>query len=105
MANLEVTLPAGQWYKDLQQSTQTLGPVVNNNDDVFSIINLFNKYLWFILGVVAMAAIVITGIKLVTAKWDEGEMKKATKVFLGTVVGVLIAIFSYLIVKVVTNIF
>jgi hypothetical protein len=52
-----------------------------------------------------MIALVTTGIKLVIAKGDEKEMKKATTVFIGTAVGVFIALFAYLLVKVIANAF
>lgn len=102
--NLELTLPAGEGYSDLQTATQT-SRVYSNNDDVFSLVNLVNKYLWFALWVVAMVVLVIAGFKLVTARWDEKEMKKVNTMLIWLVVWVFIAIFSYLIVRVVANLF
>ncbi len=102
--NLELTLPAGEGYSDLQTATQT-SRVYSNNDDVFSLVNLANKYLWFALWVVAMVVIVIAGFKLVTARWDDKEMKKVNNMLIATVAWVFIAIFSYLIVRVVSNLF
>ncbi len=102
--NLELTLPAGEGYSDLQTATQT-SRVYSNNDDVFSLVNLVNKYLWFALWVVAMVVLVIAGFKLVTARWDEKEMKKVNTMLIWLVVWVFIAIFSYLIVRVVSNLF
>ena len=102
--NLELTLPAWEGYSDLQTATQT-SVVYSNNDDVFSLVNLVNKYLWFTLGVVAMVVLVIAGFKLVTARGDDKEMKKVTNMLTWLVVGVLIAIFSYLIVRVIANAF
>ncbi len=102
--NLELTLPAGEGYSDLQTATQT-SRVYSNNDDVFSLVNLANKYLWFALWVVAMVVLVIAGFKLVTARGDEKEMKKVNNMLIWLVVWVFIAIFSYLIVRVVSNLF
>lgn len=102
--NLELTLPAWEGYSDLQTATQT-SVVYSNNNDVFSLVNLVNKYLWFVLGVVAMVVLVIAGFKLVTARGDDKEMKKVTNMLTWLVVGVLIAIFSYLIVRVIANAF
>lgn len=104
MENLEVTLPAGQWYKDLQKATQT-ATVYSDESDVFSLVNFANKYLWFGLGVIAMVVVIIAGTKLVVARWDEKDMKGATNALIWVGVGTMIAIFAYLLVRVVANIF
>lgn len=103
-ANLELTLPSSQGNRDLQNATQT-AQVYGDQNDITSFINLWNKYLWFILWVVSMVVIVIAWFKLVTARWDEKEMKTVNNLIIWLVVWVLIAIFSYLIVKVVANVF
>ncbi len=103
-ANLELTLPPWQWYRDLQGATQT-ARVYWDQNDVTSIMNLVNKYLWFFLWVVAMIVLVIAWIKLITARWDEKEMKTVNNLILGLVVWVIIAIFSYLLVRLIANLF
>ena len=106
-ANLELTLPGWQWYRDVQ-AVQVVVPgarTYGDENDVTKIINLTNKYLWFALGVVAMVVLVIAWIKLITARWDEKEMKKVGSILTWLVVGVIIAIFSYLLVKLIANAF
>lgn len=103
-ANLELTLPPWQWQQDLQSATQT-ARVFWDQNDVISVVNLANRYLWFFLGVIAMFVLVYAWFKLVTARWDEKEMKKVTQTVLWLVIWVIIAIFSFLIVRLAANLF
>jgi len=106
-AQLTVTIPwenNSQNYKDVMKSTQST-EVVANKQDITSAFNLANKYLWFALGVVGMGVLIVAGVKLVTARWDDKEMKIVNHLLIGLVVWVIIAIFSYLIVRVVANLF
>ncbi len=103
-ANLELTLPPGQWNRDLQNATQT-ARVYGDENDVTNTVNLVNKYLWFALWVVAMVVLVIAWIKLITARWDEKEMKTVNQLIIWLVVWIVIAIFSYLLVRLVANVF
>ena len=64
-----------------------------------------NQYLRFILWIVAMVVLIIAWYKLITAKWDEKEMKKAIGILTWLVIGILIAIFAYLLVKITANLF
>ena len=52
-----------------------------------------------------MAVLVIGGIKLISARGDEAAMKKASNTMLSAVIGIAIAIFSYLIVRMALNLF
>lgn len=104
MSNLQVTLPDGQGYQDLQTATQT-AVVTSDTSDVFTLVNFFNKYLRFALGVVAMVVVIIAGVKLVVARGEEKDMTSAKNALIGVGVGTVIAIFAYLIVKVIANIY
>ena len=103
--NLEVNIPSAGWYSDIQSSTKQERIYSNDEADVFSLVNLANKYLWFSLWVVAMIVLVVAWYKLVTARWDEKEMKTVNNLLVGLVVWVLIAIFSYLLVRLASNLF
>ncbi len=70
-----------------------------------SIIRLINEYLWIAIGVVCMGVIVFAGIKLVTSRGDDAELKKATNALIGAMVGIVISIFAYIIVRTVLNLF
>lgn len=106
--SLEITLPtAGNEHRDLQYATQPAwqDALYENKDDLFGLLNVFNKYIWFALGVVAMFVLIYAGIKLITARGDEKEMKKVNTTLISLIIGVLIAILSYVLVKIVANVF
>ncbi len=104
-ANLELTLPSPwQWNRDLQAATQT-ARVYGDQNDVTNTVNLVNKYLWFTLWVVAMVVLVVAGIKLITARWDEKVMKTVNQLIIWLVIWIVIAIFSYLLVRLIANVF
>ena len=105
MQQLRVDLPATQWRS---QELTTSIPVTQVNadaNDITALFNLFNKYLWITLWVVAMFVIIVTWFNLVKWRWDEKVMKQTTQTLIGLVIGILIAIFSYLIVRLAANLF
>lgn len=104
MANLELNLPPSQGNPDLQKAT-AINPVYGDKSDVETLLWQVNQYLRFTLWVVAMAVLIIAWYKLITARGDEKEMKKATDILIWLVIWVFIAIFSYLLVRIVANLF
>lgn len=103
--NLHVTLPDAQGYQDLQRATNGQSEVTSSSTDVTSLIQVINEYLWIAIGVVCMAVLIAGGIKLISARGDEAMMKKATNTIIAAIVGIAIAIFSYLIVRLALNLF
>ena len=103
--NLHVTLPDAQWYQDVQRATNGQSEITSNSSDLMSFIQLINEYLRIAVGVVCMAVLVIGWIKLITARGDESQMKKATNTMVSAMVGIAIAIFSYIIVRLALNLF
>jgi len=74
-----------------------------NESDLFNIINLVNDYLWFSIWAICMWALVYGWILLITSQWSDDKMKKANKILVWALVGILISIFSYAIVRIVVN--
>lgn len=70
---------------------------------LFSFIQLINDYLRFFMGAVAFWVLVYGGIKLITAQWDAEKMSSANRLLLGAVIGIVIVIFSYAIVRLIVN--
>ena len=101
-SELEITVPSVGKDKSFSTQPETIN---NHSQDVTSSVNLVNQYLWFGLGVVSMVVIVIAGIKLITAHGDEKEMKKVNQLIIGLITGVVMAMLSYLLVRVVSNAF
>lgn len=61
-----------------------------------------NYFLWF-LGLVTMVIIVYAGVKLVLSQWDEKEYKTAMTTITYAVVGLVLVILSYSIVRLVSE--
>jgi hypothetical protein len=66
---------------------------------------MVNQYLWFGLWVVCMVILVWWGIQLITAWGDAEKMKKTNKLLMGALIGILISILSYSVVRLVVNLF
>ncbi|MFA5748080.1 MAG: hypothetical protein WC872_03105 [Candidatus Absconditabacterales bacterium] len=90
-----------------QEDFQVTGPttIQSNESTLFGIIQVVNKYLRFSLGAVTMGVLIYGGISLITAQGNEEKMKKANKLLLGSLVGILICIFSYAVVRLIVNLF
>jgi len=83
------------------------GPSVINSQEreVFDLIQVINRYLWFIIGAIAMGVLVYAGFKLMTAEWNQEEMTKASQMLMWAVIGISVAILSYAIVRIIVNLF
>lgn len=101
---IQINIPSPSNGKQDVQNVIKTSTIVSDPEDVTSLVNLVNKYLWFSLWVVWMVVLVIAWYKLLMARWDEKEMKKATNIFAALIIWVLIAIFSYLLVRLSANI-
>jgi FtsH-binding integral membrane protein len=64
---------------------------------------LINKYLRFAISVVCMWVLVFGGFKLMTASGDEKKMSEANKILTWALIGIVIALLSYALVRIVTN--
>lgn len=98
---LVVTVPTQQGQEDLVVN----GPTQVQWDEwnVFSTIQLINKYLWFAISVVCMGVLIYGGFLLMTANGDDKKMQTANKILTGALIGIVIAILSYAIVRIVVN--
>lgn len=61
-----------------------------------------NYFLWF-LGLVTMVVIVYAGVKMVLSQWEEKEFKSAQQTIVYAVVGLVLVILSYSIVRLVSE--
>lgn len=71
----------------------------------FDTIQMVNQYLWFWLWFICMAVLVWGGIQLITASGDADKMKKTNKLLMGALIGILISILSYSVIRLVVNLF
>lgn len=96
-----VEVPSSQWQEDVIVTGPT--QVQGNESTFFETIQTINKYLRFSIWAICMGVLIYWWIKLMTATWDAAKMKEANKLLMWALVGILIAIFSYAIVRIVIN--
>ena len=76
-----------------------------NTDDFIILAQQINKYLWFSIAAVCMAVAVYAGYKLLMADGKKENLKKANEVLVWAIVGIFLAIFAYVLVRIVVNLF
>jgi hypothetical protein len=98
---ITVMLPRGN-YNDVNiKRTQIEG----NSDKVLSTISFINQYLWYAIGLICFIFLIFNGVRLVMARGDKEDMKKAMKGLLGSAIGIVICFISYSFVRVIVNLF
>lgn len=97
-----VEVPSSQWQEDVIVTW----PTQINADEwtIFEVIQTINKYLRFSIWAICMWVLIFWWIKLITAQWDQAKMKEANKLLTWALIWILIAIFSYAIVRIIVNI-
>lgn len=100
---ITVELPRAQWNQDIA----ILWPEEISWDEssFFANIQMINQYLRFWLWAICMWVLVRWWIQLITANGDESKMKKTNKLLMGALIGILISILSYSIIRLVVNLF
>ncbi len=104
---VEVRLPNDQAGDDVNitMEGQTSNTRIRGDEKtLFNIINLVNNYLRWSFALVCTALVIYWGFELITANGDKKAMKKALRTLIGTAIGITIAMLSYAIVKILTNI-
>lgn len=101
---VKVQIPEGNRESDVMVTPQE-SEVQAGEKDIFALIQIINKYLRFSIGALCMVALIVGGFKLLTSEWDVEASKKAGKLLLGSAVGILIAVLSYAIVRLIVNLF
>jgi len=69
----------------------------------FETIQMINQYLWFSIWAISMWVLIFWWIKLMTAQGDAAKMKEANKLLMWALIGILISMFSYALVRIIVN--
>lgn len=96
-----VEVPSSQGQEDVIVTGPT--QIQPDESTLFETIQTINKYLWFSIGVICMGVLIFGWIKLITAQGDAAKMKEANKLLMWALIGILIAIFSYALVRIIVN--
>ena len=78
---------------------------VDGSRSILDMISFVNNYLWFAVWFVCFLFMIVNGYKLITANWDEGETKKATKALLWSIIWITICLLAYIIVNLAVKLF
>jgi hypothetical protein len=96
-----VEVPSSQGQEDVIVTGPTL--IQGDESTFFETIQTINKYLWFSIGAICMGVLIYWWIKLITAWGDPAKMKESNKLLMWALIWILIAIFSYAIVRIIVN--
>ncbi len=98
-----VQVPNSQGNQDVEITGPT--QVQGDESSFFATLQIVNDYLRFAVGIVCMVVLVIGGFKLMTAQGDPEKMKQGNKLLMWALIGILIAILSYAVIRLVVNLF
>lgn len=98
---LVVEVPSSQWQEDVMVTWPT--QIQWDEGTFFETIQNINSYLRFSIWIVCMGVLIFWWIQLMTAQGNETKMKEANKLLMWALIGILIAIFSYAIVRIIIN--
>ena len=96
-----VEVPSQQGQQDVAVTWPT--QIQADEGSFYDTIQLINKYLWFAISVVCMWVLVYGGFKLMTASGDDKKMSEANKLLTWALIGIVISLLSYAIVRIVSN--
>ena len=72
---------------------------------ILGVIKVVNEYLWFAIGFICFLFTIINWYKLITAQWDEKQMKEATNALIWCAIWIAVCLLSYIIVNLALRLF
>lgn len=99
---LKLTLPGDGGQSDLHVKSTSIN---GQESDIITIIKMVNEYLWFFVGLVGLLLLAYAGIKIITAQGDKKQVSDSYNLIIAAIVMIFVAILSYVIVKLLVNLF
>lgn len=99
---LKLTLPGDGAQPDLHVKSTSIN---GQESDIITIIKMVNEYLWFFVGLVGLLLLAYAGIKIITAQGDKKQVSDSYNLIIAAIVMIFVAILSYVIVKLLVNLF
>lgn len=96
-----VEVPSSQGQEDVMVTWPT--QIQADESTLYETIQTINQYLRFSIGAICMGVLIFWWIKLITASGDAAKMKEANKLLMWALVWILIAMFSYALVRIIVN--
>lgn len=76
-----------------------------DSEDIINLIKLINEYLWFSIASVCLAVAIYAGYQIIMSGWDKAKMQKGNDTLVWALIGIFISLFSYVLVRLVVNLF
>lgn len=96
-----VEVPPSQGQEDVIVTWPT--QIQADEGTLYETIQTINRYLRFSIWAICMGVLIFWWIKLITAGGDQAKMKEANKLLMWALIGILIAIFSYALIRIIVN--
>lgn len=96
-----VEVPPSQGQEDVIVTWPT--QIQGDEGTLYETIQTINRYLRFSIWAICMGVLIFWWIKLITAGGDQAKMKEANKLLMWALIGILIAIFSYALIRIIVN--
>jgi len=94
-------VPPSWWNQDIEVSGPTR--IQEGESTLFAFIQFINTYLRFFLGAITMWVLVYAWFRLLTAAGNEERIKQTTNLLIWTIIGIVVVLLSYAIVRLVVN--
>ena len=76
-----------------------------SSESFINIVRLINSYLWFFTAAICMAVIIYAWFLMITARWDDAQVKKWINILVYAWIGIAVSLMAYAIVNVIVNFF
>lgn len=99
---INVEVPPSQGQEDVAITWPTR--ITGSESDVYDFVGVLNEYLWFTITVITFAAVLYAGFRLLTTPGGKTEWIDVTlNVVQWATIGILLSVFSYVIVRLIIN--
>ncbi|HNG97796.1 MAG TPA: hypothetical protein PLW93_05980 [Candidatus Absconditabacterales bacterium] len=79
--------------------------IQGDSEDIINLIKLINEYLWFSIASVCLAVAIYAGYQIIMSGGDKAKMQKGNDTLVGALIGIFISLFSYVLMRLVVNLF
>lgn len=76
-----------------------------DSNSIINLIQQINEYLRFSLAAICMGVAIYAWYNIIMTWWDKAKIKKWNQTLVGALVGIVISVFSYVLVRLVVNLF
>lgn len=98
-----LVLPNTAREEDINIDNTQLSNNISNEWTIMEYIQIINFYLWFAIAWIAMAILIYSWMLMITAWWDKSKVWKAWKMALYCLIGIVVAMLSYVLVNLIIN--